>query len=368
MKELVGRLTALDPEASESLKVISYFDTLVAGGVGVEALLRGAAALSGAPVGFASPARSSRIGPDGARLPLHETDASATFPPTADPGAAGGSAAEGGAVPGVGSRARTHVPASASSRRVGDDGVVWIERAGEPHANDAMVLERLAIAVDLTSARRTGDASAVVEVAVNPHAAADERATALARLRLDGGAALRADALPAGEPFPYAAPSAIVATAHGLARAVVSPAGASTPWIGSSSAGLGLALPPDRLPESWASALVALRIASTAEPVVDAADLGALLLFAEAADAAPALHPDAAALAALDDRSRRVLDALADVGSVRAAAAQLGMHHSSVQARAAALTDTLGYDPRTTRGRTRYTLARTLLTLAEPPG
>lgn len=51
MKELAGRLSALDPEASETLKVIAYFDKLVDGRVGPDGMLRGAAVLCGAPMG-----------------------------------------------------------------------------------------------------------------------------------------------------------------------------------------------------------------------------------------------------------------------------------------------------------------------------
>ena len=40
MQDLLGRLTALDPDASETLKVVSYFDTLIARAVGVESMLR----------------------------------------------------------------------------------------------------------------------------------------------------------------------------------------------------------------------------------------------------------------------------------------------------------------------------------------
>ena len=72
---------------------------------------------------------------------------------------------------------------------------------------------------------------------------------------------------------------------------------------------------------------------------------------------------DAAALAALDHRSRELLDAVTEQQSVRAAAARLGRHHSSVQERLTALVETLGYDPRTSRGHARYVLARMLLTL-----
>ncbi len=47
MRDLLGKLTALDPEARESLKVVGYFDALTARGVGLGGLLRAAAALSG---------------------------------------------------------------------------------------------------------------------------------------------------------------------------------------------------------------------------------------------------------------------------------------------------------------------------------
>jgi DNA-binding NarL/FixJ family response regulator len=349
MQELVGRLTALDPEASESLKVISYFDALVAGGVGVEALLRGAAALSGAAAGYANGSRRLRIGPEGGRLLASPAPDSSR--PVDSPGS--GRHLE-----------RQEASSRGLVRPAGRDGEVWIERRGTAHANDAMVLERLAIAVGITTARRAGDDASAVEIAVNPHASPDERATALARLRLDAEPALQAVAIRVDATPTADTPSAVIATPHGLARAMlVRP----SPFRPSATAvGIGLALAPERLPQSWASALVALRLTSADEPAVDAADLGAFLLLAEAADAAAELHPDAAALARLDARTRRVLDALADADSVRSAASRLGMHHSSVQARAAALAEVLGYDPRTPRGRTRYALARTLLTLATP--
>src|SRR6478609_7034590 len=86
MQELVGRLTALDgtdatrllrrqvasgtvsgvewrpllrrvrlnPQASESLKILAYFDALVDGHANPEVLLRGAAVLSGCAAGVAS--------------------------------------------------------------------------------------------------------------------------------------------------------------------------------------------------------------------------------------------------------------------------------------------------------------------------
>ncbi|MFF2372160.1 helix-turn-helix domain-containing protein [Agromyces sp. NPDC058110] len=336
MQELVGRLTALDPEASETLKVVSYFDTLVAGGVGLESLLRGAAVLSGAVAGFApsGAGQGRRVGPDGESL-------------------------------GGDQHAQADAAASAwPSRATSDGSLVWLERTGHAHANDAMVLERLALAVAITTARRSGTADAAVEVVVTAGAAASERAVAASRLRLDCASDVRVVAFHAAQPAPVAGPTAVVATARGLARVVLVEGTVEVP--SGVRAGVGTPGTADRLPESFASALIALRLATDSEPVVDASQLGALLFVAEAADRHEHPHPDAAALAALDSRARSVLDALADAGSVRQAASALGMHHSSVQARLDALAETLGYDSRTPAGRTRYALARALAALQRP--
>lgn len=330
MQELLGRLTTLDPQASETLKVISYFDTLLAGGVGVETLLRGAAVLSGAAAGHASSGRMLRISPEGERLPA----------PDVGPAASGW-----------------------PSRPTGIGSIVWIERTGAPHANDAMVLERLALAVSLTGARRAASADGAVELAVSAAAPPDERATAVARLRLDGRTA-RAIALPADVVADPAGRTAVVATARGLARVVL----AGEQWMPPEGvrAGIGLVESASRLPRSWASALVALRLTTADRPVVDAADLGALLLVADAADRAAEPHPDVVVLDRLDDRARSVLAAFEATGSVRATAGRLGMHHSTVQARLDGLTTTLGYDPREPAGRTRLALAQALAALARP--
>ena len=103
--------------------------------------------------------------------------------------------------------------------------------------------------------------------------------------------------------------------------------------------------------------------------MVAANELGAVLLLAEAADAAPQPHPDVAELDALaaGHATLPTLDALAHAGTARAAAAVLGVHHSTVQSRLAAAAAALGYDPRTPDGRTRYVLARTLQRLRNAP-
>ncbi|MEA1263900.1 hypothetical protein MicroSTF_12735 [Microbacterium sp. STF-2] len=329
MQDLLGRLTALDPDASETLKVVSYFDALVARSVGVESMLRGAAVLSGATVGQRDGRHIVRVRADGVRI--DPVEPSPSWP----------------------------------VRESGPDAVAWIEREGDAHSNDAMILERLSLALGIIRARRTVGPESAVELAISSYAGAEERAAALPRLRLSAGMLRLVASPPEPAPLPTH-PTAVVATRHGLTRATIIDAQTDVREVWPDTAalrlGVGLAGPGDQLPQSWASALVAVRLTSPGEPVVDAADLGALLLVADAAESSP-LHPDAAALAALDARSRELLDAVAEEQSVRAAATRLGRHHSSVQERLTVLVETLGYDPRTSRGHARYVLARMLLTL-----
>jgi hypothetical protein len=95
---------------------------------------------------------------------------------------------------------------------------------------------------------------------------------------------------------------------------------------------------------------------------VHADDLGVLLQLAQADDPGAPPHPDVAALqglprAALD---LATLDAVHSAGGVRAAAASLGLHHSTVQARVRRAPGLLGYDPSSPEGRLRYAAARLL--------
>jgi hypothetical protein len=338
MQELVGRLTALDPEASESLKVVAYFDVLVAGGVGLEALLRGAAVLSGVVAGASDGRRTHRVGPTGDRL-------------TGGAVAGGAVAGDGGTEP---AGLQPHWPARTIS-----SGVVWLERDGSPHANDEMVVERLALAADLVGARRPGRLGSALETVVDAARDIEERRVALSRLRIDPAREVRVAAHPASHAT-GATLSTVVATPYGLVRAVV--LGQDTTVTG--PAGLGVPRRADEIPESFRTAVLALRLLPGNDSVVDAADLGIMLAAVSALEPVAAQQPDVVTLTRLDPRTRVVLDELASAESVRAAAAALGMHHSTLQARHDALTHDLGYDPRSLDGRARYRLARLLLRLA----
>ncbi|MFG3258670.1 hypothetical protein [Streptomyces sp. NPDC048172] len=332
MQQLAGRLNSLDPEAGEILRIVSYFDVLISRGAGLDGLLRGAAVLSGAVAGAEVRGRVTRRDPDG-RRPAATTD-------TAD------------------------VPAR-SVRRSGAEWTVWLEREGEREgegeadAKDEMVVERLAFGVELLEARRRPDGGldAVIDAA-RPLA---ERVTALAQHRLDPARPVRILATGA-DSAEMAAPSAIVPTRYGLLRATLDTSGKLSP---PEPAGLGTWERADRAPESWEGAVVALRLADASAPTVDATDLGAMLLLAQTYDPRTP-HGDVRALARLDGRSADVLRTLVEADSIRSAAAVLGMHHSTVQARNEALTHALGYDPRTNVGRMRYIAAELLLRLTGP--
>ncbi|WP_433214061.1 hypothetical protein [Microtetraspora malaysiensis] len=61
MRELVGRLAALDPDAGAAVQVIAYFDRLVESRAGLEAIVRGAAVLAGCPARLVDGERRVRV-------------------------------------------------------------------------------------------------------------------------------------------------------------------------------------------------------------------------------------------------------------------------------------------------------------------
>lgn len=337
MQELVGRLTAVDAEATETLKVIAYFDALVNGHATTEVLLRGAAILSGCAAGQTVGGKTMRVDATGARA-------------VASPG-------------------------DWPSRSFEDGGVVWIERTGPAHANDEMILERLAIAAGIAYERTSPAAASrrALQTIIDDQASAEARSDAAKRLHLDVRARYRIVATPDADPgVPTGrAPVVVVGTPYGPVRATLADdsddAGGEGEKPSRPRAGIGIPTSPVSLPESWASALVALRLSSTREPVVDAAELGALLSLARVADEAPDGMPDVEALSdlvAAQPGAAALLDAIATTDSLRAASVETGLHHSTVQARAGQYSDMLGFDIRSPRGKVRLSLALALHRLA----
>ena len=312
---------ALDPVADESLKVVTYFDALIRSGVGMEGLLKASAAMTGVPAGVERRGRVTRCDAEG-RL-------------AEDP------------------------QVTRSSEREGAGFTVWLERDAEPFANDERVVERLAIAVELLEAR-TGPSHGL-DVAIDVSQTLADRTVALARLHVTPASRVRilATTLEVRAPGPV---STILPTRAGMLRATLDTTGSATP---SGRTGVGQWIRADHAHESWAGAITAFRLADDRDPVVWAEALGAMLILAQAYDHEHP-HVDVTRLAQIDRREWDVLRKLVESESLRSAAAKLGMHHSTVQARAEALTRALGYDVRTAEGRMRFAAASILLRLTPP--
>ncbi|MCU1529288.1 MAG: hypothetical protein JWP75_3051 [Frondihabitans sp.] len=333
MKELVGKLTALDPEAGDVLKVVTYFDTLMDGRVSVETLLRGAATLSGVPVGYRSGSTSTstsiRVLADGRR--------------------------EDGAD-----------PASFPSAAAGAGAVVWLERVGAEHANDAMIRERLAMAIAQSAAGRLEQSPErrAVELLLTSPLESSQRLAAEARLQLDPLAPVRAVALPSRAARGGSFPSTILATPWGLVRGGITRADADGL---TGRAGIGVAGKVSELAASWRTALVALALSDEANETSHADDLGSLVSLANLINDAAEPPADLTALekAFAHSWSLAALQALVNGESVRGVAAAAGLHHSSIHAKLPELSRLLGYDPLAPLGRTRLFAALLLRRVAQ---
>ncbi|AMW14452.1 hypothetical protein A4E84_36155 [Streptomyces qaidamensis] len=470
MKELAGRLTALDPDAGAAVRVIAYFDRLAESRAGVEALVRGAAVLAGCPARLVDPERRVhvRVEADGARS---DTD----VPP--DPAWPSAALSPGGA------------------------GVLWLERGGDgagsgglaatgqgardgaaapvaPSVVDAVILERAAgalrLVLDRTRGRAPADDPALVETLLDATAPEQARLHAARRLGLDPTAPARVLAALNGRPqvIPADAETAPLAgrtaaeaparphtgatnpatpprpaTVHGTtntdaADATDAPprpdraggatpsrsgdparsaarsapglrtgAGVLTPEARPSAAqaaaprprtgptadpastvtglrpappdprlpagrlGVGPAVPVLELPRSWAEARTALRFTAEGTPqdpgpqVVHADELGGIALLADVVAPGSEPPPDVRALEAAAANTPwlpATLHAVASSGSLRAAAAGINVHHSTLQDRLTHAEHLLGWPLRTPQGRLRLQLALTMRRLARP--
>lgn len=325
MQELLGRLSALDPEASLGLRVIACFDELIVGNVNTRALLSAAASLAGCVAGFHQdrPPQTVRVTPRGELCP------------------AGGEVPEG-------------APSS--------DGItIWLERVGPPHANDAMILERLALAMRIRhgKGRRDLDNRRELGLVLDGSVPVEERRHAAGRLGLSAQGSYRIVVAPlfaAWDEHPVV-PEDVVPTPFGPIHALVVPRDHGP--VGARPSGVGLPARVDHLYHSFRTALVALRLcAPPAAPSVVADDYGGLIGLL--ADTPPDAHlPD---VDLLDEVMAHgwgpcTLDAIVRSGSVRQAARRAGVHHSTMQARIDAVVDVLGFDPFDGLGRTRLGIA-----------
>ncbi|WP_406095085.1 PucR family transcriptional regulator [Streptomyces sp. NBC_01013] len=382
MKGLLLRLSALDADAATAVRVIAHFEALLGSGPDPVSLVRSTAGLAGCPAGLELPdGRTARFGPDG----------------TALAGAAG------------------HV-----SGRVGlePSGAVWLERAGAPGPFDELVLEWMAMTARVLAGRpwqpqvlRAAD-PALVELVLSGREDASDRVRALRLLGLAPEAELRVVAV-AGRPGADAGVEAVALLGRGALRGTVRVArvgalgavlvqragggeagaaaelrealrardrerGASRRPAHGIRVGVGGAADPLDARTSWAQARAALRFAVADTPqdaVADHGELGPVALLAEIPADRLRAQEDVRRLGRLacgepGERAGQGSDLLAALaafcrtGTLRQAAAELHLHHSSVAARLARVEKEFGWNLRDPQDRFRAQLALYALRLA----
>jgi hypothetical protein len=328
VKDLAVRLAALDPDAGAALRVIAYFDRLTEARAGLQAIVRGAAVLAGCPARLDDDHRRVhlRVQPDGAEVNAGPPDPAWMCAP------------------------------------VSDGATLRLERTGTPGPVEAMVLERAAAAsrhvLDRTRGRSPAPDPASIEVLLDAAAPESLRLLAAARLGLRETAVVRAMALSGG--------GARLLPAAGLLTS-------ATP---EERAGVGPAGPVVALPQSWAAARAALRFTAEGteqdpgQRVVHAEHLGGLILLASVIGPATEPAPDVRALeraVAATPSALATLDVVAGTLSLRAAATELRVHHSTLQDRLARAGQLLGWDVREPQGRLRLQVALALRRLHHNP-
>jgi hypothetical protein len=341
MEALAERLSQLDSQAEGAIRVVMFYDTLMRRRVDLPALARASAGLAECVVGIRlhGTGRVVRTSPDGRAVTEPPPPPSSTAPVTLDEE---------------------------------EIGAVWLERAGPPGALDEMVLDRLAIAAAAV-VERYGPATAtmadpaLVELVIS--ADTDEAARARALRLLGFPADLPVRVVAVRSPVPLDRLGALVCAGRPVKAAPLADVGVllvaaldPTRFPTGVRAGIGSAgCPPDR---SWAEARTALRFATDREPVVHHDGLGALALLARVPREVARANADVAAVGRLDPDDLRTLDTYCATGSLRRAAEQLHLHHSSVSRRLDQIGRCLGVDLTTPAGLTRAGLAITMWRLS----
>jgi hypothetical protein len=370
VKGLLLRLSALDADAESAVRVIAFFDRLVAQRPTLDAVLKATAALAECPVGVDDPGRGVVVR-------------------AAPPDWVGG-----------GRLTRATRRLDGGPERAGAEAaVVWLDRRGAPLPLDEILLERFAIAAAVAVAYAPlpvlGD-PALLELVLDEHAGEIERARALHLLGIVATTPVQAVAVAAADP------AAAARGLEGAARhfgAAIGTGYAVLLLDGGVPAdfrpdpgvrmGAGEVCPASAAARSWHTARIALRFASAdghpgshdrdadvlaAPALVRWERLGVLALLAEHIPAeAAARHPDVAVIDALA-RERggadtlATLQAVAAAGSIRQAATRLHMHHSSVAARLSRAQSALGFPLDTAAGRLRLATALVLAHLRDTAG
>lgn len=353
---LLRRLSAVDADAASAVRVIGFYDALVEQGADIDTILRQTAELAECPVGLRSA--------NGQLCECMEPGGKVRF-----------------AGPPAGSQ-RYRLPS-------GDE--VWLERDGDGHPLDDLVLERFALAATVALGRGQQDLGALdqptlLRLAISDAAPDAARRRALERLGIRAASAVHVVAM-AGDAEQLDKVSRCLPGNHRtrVGQIEVLLAAAALPSAMAIPVGCRVGVAPPRpaaeLPEAWRQARTALRFAlpsrHPAPPypphevaVVRFDELGAFGPLAEALTAHQISQiPDVVALDKLTEQAGdellRTLEAVAATDSLRRAAALLHMHHNSVAHRVARAEQVLGYSISDLNARPKLSLALALRRIRE---
>ncbi|WUG98699.1 helix-turn-helix domain-containing protein [Streptomyces violaceus] len=242
---------------------------------------------------------------------------------------------------------------------------------------DAVILERAAVALrlvlDRTRGRAPADDPALVETLLDATAPEQARLYAARRLGLDATAPARV--LAPLNNRPLVVPAGTEGASHGGPGVVESRPASPNARFAAGRLGVGPAVPVLELPRSWTEARTALRFTAEGTPqdpgprVVYADELGGIALLADLVVPGAEPPPDVRALetaAATAPWLPATLHAVASTASLRAAAAGINVHHSTLQDRLTHAEHLLGWPVRTPQGRLRLQLALAMRRLARP--
>lgn len=326
MREFITRLDVSDGSAASALRVIDHFDHLVEQRSSRAALLRAAAALARRPAGF------------------HDADGTVQRFDT-----------EGGALHGSGTEAGESVPVPGQP-----DCRVWLEQPGEYGPLDALILERCALAIGTLMSSTSGATTvapsreALVHLVLTSEAPENQRLQAAAHLALSGPLTVWVSASPV--------PGARLSTRMGPHTVTILPG--LRQRVNASVAGTATAVAPADLPTALSNALVALRVAAPeseggpAVVVYEQLGVWGEVLRRFSPEEAAEL-PEVSALEELRSNHPWVvgtLQAVVEAPSVRRAAEEVHVHHSTLQERLAWLGSRLEWDLTTPAGKARAAL------------
>ncbi|MGN9791778.1 PucR family transcriptional regulator [Streptomyces sp. OZ13] len=409
MKGLLLRLSALDADAATAVRVIAHFEALLGGGLDPASLARSTAGLAGCPAGLELPdGRSARSGPDGVALrgvPEHVSGRVGLEP-------AGGVWLERPGAPGpfdelvlewmaITARVLAGRPWQSRVPQAADPALVELVLSGREDAPDRVrALRLLGLAPEaplrvIAVAGRAGTDVGMEAVAllgrgglrgtVRVARAGPLGAVLVQRPEGAGRTGDAAGGSQDGGAIGVNSPGGPASTACELRSALherVRERGTAHGTAQGIRVGVGGGADPLDARTSWAQARSALRFAvpgSPREAVVDHDELGPVALLADIPVERLRAQEDVRRLGRLargerGERGERAghggellaaLAAFCRTGSLRQAAGELHLHHSSVAARLAHVEKELGWRLRDPQDRFRAQLALYALRLAD---